>query len=72
MRTRTWYAKYIGYCFNDKDGREAVLTDIFYFEDEGKITGTGYEVHYPDTDKYITMDLGSFRKNIVQYTNLPR
>ena len=72
MRNRTWYAKYIGYCFNDKDGNEAVLTDIFYFEDEGKITGTAYEVHYPKTDETSIMDLKSFRNNIVKYTSLPR
>ena len=72
MRTRTWYKKYIGYCFNDKDGREVVLTDIFYYEDDGKITGTGYEVHYLDDDTYHNMDLASFREYIVKYTNLPK
>lgn len=72
MRTRTWYKKYIGYEFCDKDGRPVVLNDIFYFEDEGEITGTGYEVHYTDTDEWATMDLQSFRNEIVKYTDLPK
>lgn len=69
---RTWYKKYIGYCFNDKDGNEVILIDIFYFEDEGKITGTGYEVHYPETDITEVMDLATFRNEIVKYTVLPK
>lgn len=70
-RKRVWYKKYIGYCFCDKDGNEAVLTDIFYYEDNGKITGTGYEVHYPKSDKWEVMDLAAFRANIANYTALP-
>lgn len=72
MAKRTWYKKYVGYEFTDKDGRPVVLTDIFYFEDDGKITGTGYEVHYTDTDKWEVMDLQSFREDVVKYTNLPK
>lgn len=72
-RQRTWYKKYIGYCFCDKDGQEVVPTDIFYYEDEkGRITSTGYEVHYPKTDKWAIMDLTAFRETIVKYTNLPK
>ena len=70
-RKRVWYAKYIGFCFND-NGEEVVLKDIFYWEDEnGKNKRTGYELHYPATNKYVYADLSEMRR-IAKQTNLPR
>ena len=68
MAKRTWYTKYIGYCFNDKNGHEVVLTDVFYYED-GR---TGYECHDKTTGKEFVCDLKVFRNEIVNYTNLPK
>lgn len=69
-RKRTWYEKYIGCCFND-NGREVVLTGVFYYEDDnGKIAGTGYELHYKDGEDVIC-DYKVF-KSIVDQTNLPK
>lgn len=64
-RKRIWYAKYIGYCFND-DGQEVVLEDVFRWED-GR---TGYELRYPKTGKRVLTDLGEMRR-IARQTNLP-
>lgn len=70
-RTRTWYAKYIGYCFSD-DGQEVILEDIFYFEDEnGKNQRTGYQLYYPATDERVLTDLTEM-KRIANQTNLPK
>lgn len=70
-RSRKWYEKYIGYCFND-NGREVVLQDIFYYENEnGKITSTAYEMKYTDTNEVFTCDYKVFRE-IAKQTNLPK
>ena len=69
-RKRTWYQKYIGYEFND-NGRAVVLTDVFYFEDEGKVTGTGYEIKDSKTGETQVLDYTAF-KAIVDQTNLPK
>lgn len=69
-RKRTWYEKYIGYCFTD-NGREVILEDVFYFEDEnGKNKRTGYQIYYPDTNERIMTDLSGFRP-IARQTWLP-
>lgn len=70
-RSRKWYEKYIGYCFND-NGREVVLEDIFYYEDEkGKITGTAYQMRYTDNNE--TFDCGyQVFKEIADQTILPK
>lgn len=71
MRTRTWFAKYIGYCFSD-NGKEVVLKDVFYWEDEnGKNRRTGYELYYPAEKRTILTDLTEMRR-IAQQTVLPR
>lgn len=70
-RSRKWYEKYIGYCFND-NGREVVLEDIFYYEDEnGKITGTAYQMRYTDNNESFDCDYQVFKK-IADQTNLPK
>lgn len=72
-RQRKWYADYIGYCFNDDQGREVILTDVFYFVDEnGKPTGTGYEVYYPDTKEYADMEYRVFKRCVADCTQIPR
>lgn len=71
MRQHKWYEKYIGYCFND-NGREVVLEDIFYYEDDnGKISGTGYEMRYTDNNESFICDYKVF-KDIIGQTDLPR
>lgn len=67
-RKRTWYTKYIGYQFADG----GILKDVFFFEDDnGKVTGTGYEMYYPDTKKSTVMDYKTF-KAIADSTALPK
>lgn len=68
QRKRVWYAKYIGYQF----ASGYILDDIFYYEDEGKITGTGYEAHNPETGDSGIFDLKSFREIVVAGTDLPK
>jgi len=63
---RGWYEKYIGYCFND-DGREAVLDDVWRFEN-GRLC---FQMHYPETGEYQVMDYKSFME-IRKQTVLPR
>ena len=48
-----------------------ILQDIFYYEDNGKITGTGYEMYYPDKDTTCIMDYATF-KQIADATDLPK
>ena len=55
MRQRKWYEKYIGYCFNDN----------------GKISGTGYEMRYTDNNESFICDYKVF-KDIIEQTDLPR
>ena len=69
-RKRVWYEKYIGYCFTD-NGREVILEDVFYWEDEnGKNKRTGYQIYYPDTGERIMTDLSGFSP-IAKQTWLP-
>lgn len=70
-RSRKWYEKYIGYCFND-NGREVILEDIYYYENEnGKITGSAYEMRYVDNGETFNCDWEVF-KEIANQTNLPK
>lgn len=70
-RRRAWYAKYIGYCFTD-NGKEVILEDVFYWEDEnGKSKRTGYQLYYPDANSRVFTDLSEMRR-IAMQTNLPR
>lgn len=70
-RKRIWYAKYIGYCFTD-NGREVVLEDVFYWEDEkGKNKCTGYQLRYLDNDEVVFTDLSEMRR-IARQTVLPK
>lgn len=70
-RKRIWYAKYIGYCFTD-NGREVVLEDVFYWEDEkGKNKVTGYQLRYLDNDEVVFTDLSEMRR-IARQTVLPK
>ena len=71
MAKRTWYEKYIGYCFND-NGREAILNDVFYWEDEnGKNRRTGYEMYYPKTNEWSLIGYKQFME-IKKQTCLPK
>ena len=68
---RIWYAKYIGYCFTD-NGREVILEDVFYWEDEkGRNQRTGYQLYYPDIGERILTDLSEMRR-IARQTVLPK
>ena len=66
-RSRTWYKKYIGYMFSDG----GILQDVFYYEENGKRTGTGYEMYYPDKNTTCIMDYATF-KQIADATDLPK
>lgn len=71
MRKRTWYKKYIGYCFND-GGAEVILEDVCYFEDEnGNIDRTGYDLYYPATGKRTIVGYSEFMR-IRNQTHLPK
>jgi len=69
-RARKWYERLIGYefCY---DGRGIILEDVFYFEDEGKITGTGYAMRWADEDTEFICDFKAFKEYISQ-TNYPK
>ena len=69
-RSRKWYNRLIGYEFS-YNGRGIILTDIFYFEDNGKITGTGYEMKYSDTGETFICDYSVFKEYISQ-TDYPK
>ena len=71
MAKRTWYEKYIGYCFTD-NGRECILEDVFYWEDEnGRNKRTGYQMFYPDTEEVLFTDYSGFMQ-IRKQTCLPK
>lgn len=72
-RERKWFERLIGYEFN-YNGRGIILLDIFYYEDEnGKITGTGYEMKWSDdTEDYgFICDYATFKEYISQ-TDYPK
>jgi len=71
QRARVWYAKYIGYSFND-EGKEVILRDVFYWEDEtGKSKCTGYELYYPESGRTVFTDISEMRR-IARQTKTPR
>lgn len=71
MARRTWYEKYIGYCFTD-NGQEVILEDVFYWEDEnGRNKRTGYQLFYPATGRTVMTDYSGFMQ-IRKQTCLPR
>lgn len=68
------YERYIGYCFNDWNGREVVLERIFpiYNRNTGKVADTGYVLLDVKSGAQFTYDYRTFKERVVDSTDLPR